>query len=519
MVNSRSQSFTSVPLDIVGSTSFGRYPKISVEQTFNMIASDDFLVPSAGYVTRNVIETPGNGRGIYSSVRAKLMFVVVNNNIYSLNANLNPTLIGSINTFEGDVFISENNGDQIAFCDQSSLYIYNYFTGQFTKAALPAGVIPGYVTFQNGYFIVPDTQTSAWYLSSPNDGTNWLWGPGGTPVSGAVETKADKAIAAVRFPGRGNLLIVFGKTVAELWYNIQSNQIFPYQRSESVNIDFGCLNAATIAAEQEIVVWVGRNEKAGPVIVYTTGGDIQRLSNDGIDFRLSHLVFPERSYAFFFKQDGHLLYQVTFYDPADNLTLQYDFNTQKFFTLTDEYMNFHIARRISFFNGKYYFVSNSDGNLYEMSSLITTYDGQEIPRIRTCRNIRMPDSSRFSVQNITFTMEMGAEGPDANYRPNVFPTYLTTQDNLDITTENNIPLVTTPFYATTPQAPRVDLSVSKNGGEKFGSYGYKLVNRLGLRQNRVNYWNLGIANDFVPQFRFFGMGRFVATDGIVSISK
>ncbi len=46
----RSQTFTQMPLDIVGSTKFGRYPKISVEQTWNMIISDGFLVPFAGYL-------------------------------------------------------------------------------------------------------------------------------------------------------------------------------------------------------------------------------------------------------------------------------------------------------------------------------------------------------------------------------------------------------------------------------------------------------------------------------------
>jgi hypothetical protein len=31
------------------------------------------------------------------------------------------------------------------------------------------------------------------------------------------------------------------------------------------------------------------------------------------------------------------------------------------------------------------------------------------------------------------------------------------------------------------------------------------------------WWQAGIANDFVPQFKFWGMGRFVVTDGEVNV--
>jgi len=33
------------------------------------------------------------------------------------------------------------------------------------------------------------------------------------------------------------------------------------------------------------------------------------------------------------------------------------------------------------------------------------------------------------------------------------------------------------------------------------------------------WWQLGIANDFVPQFKFWGLGRFVATDGIANLRE
>lgn len=535
----RSPTFTQIPLDIVGSTKFGRYPKISVEQTYNMIISDNFLVPFAGHKIVTDIQDFSEGRAIYTSNRAEKMFAVIGNGLYSISSNKTQTRLQTISTSEGYVFLSENNANELAICDKQKLYIYNYISGAFQVAPIPPGVIPGYVTFQDGYFIIVDTESSNWYLSAANNGLSWLWGAGSTPVAGSLQTKPDKTIAAIRFPGRGNLLLVFGNTVTELWTDV-GNQLFPYQRSSQINIDYGCLNAATIAANENIVVWLGANEQSGPVIMYTTGGDVSRISTDGIDFKFTQLQNPSNAFGFLFRQDGHLLYQLTF--PEDNLTYVYDFNTNKFFTLTDEYLNAHIAKRVAFFNDAYYFVSSKDGNIYQIGTEFTTYDGKEIPRIRMCKNIRLPDTSRFAVNNLTFTIEQGMQKDEG------FDDNLLTEAGTTIFTEDNEPLqvmesvveiVEIPLYAedgtvllcedgqelfgtensmfsfSIPQ--KVALSVSKDGGQSFGTIWSKELNQEGKRKNRLIYWNLGAANDFVPQFRFWGLGRFVATDGIVSI--
>ena len=38
-----------MPLNIVGSSVFGRYPKISIEKTYNMLISDNWMVNYPGY--------------------------------------------------------------------------------------------------------------------------------------------------------------------------------------------------------------------------------------------------------------------------------------------------------------------------------------------------------------------------------------------------------------------------------------------------------------------------------------
>jgi hypothetical protein len=502
MLKQKPENVGVIPLKMVGSTVFGRYPKISVEQTWNMIESDGFLVPYAGYKQELILSDLGVGRGIFTSVRLGNMIVVVDNEVYRINQALTATLVGTIDSFTGDVFIDENDNNQIAICDKQNIYIYDYVASTFGIASTPPGssldFTPGYVAFQDGYLIAPAIGSpvgfSQWRLSNPNDGLTWPAAPNNI---GGFQTKPDTPQACIRFPSKGNLLFVMGSTVTEPWFDV-GNFPFPYQRSSQNNIDYGCLNPATIASGDTFVVWLGANEKSGPVILVSTGGDAIPISTEGLNFKFANLNHPEISYGFLFKQDGHLFYQITFPDPTDNLTYTYDFTNKKFYTLCDENYNAHIAKRVTFYNNKYYFISFIDGNLYQLSSDFTYYDYgldensipliYQIPRIRIVPTLRFQDSTPAIWQNLNFVIEQG--------EPVSMPqSYLVAH----------------------PEAlsMRVDLSISIDGGSTFGNYVSQELNPAGIRKNLLRFWNLGYANEMTMQFRFYGFGRFVFGNGEV----
>lgn len=459
------------PLNIVGSNTYGRYPKISVEATYNMFISDGWLVDFAGYLATAALRNSGIGRGLFNSTRSDSIIAVVSEFVYRIDSALNSTVIGKLDTSGGDVYIDENDAKQIAICDQKDIWIYDYNAHTFGKATI--SFLPGYLTFQDGYFIAAHADEPKWELSALNNGLSWPAAPNNV---GTFQTKPDNVVACVRIPGKGGQLFVMGNTVTEHWVNV-GYQIFPYQRTSSFNIDYGCLNPATIAFGDNFIIWLGSNEKSGPAILLSSGTQATQISTDGINYKLSSLVHPDNSYGFLYKLDGHLFYQLTFAAIEDNLTLLYDIEAKKFFTLTDEDMNHHIAKRLVFFDDGYYFLSFNDGFLYRMSTDYLTYNLKEIPRVRVCKNIRLPDSSQFIVNSLLFTLEQG--------------------------TSSNV--------------QRIDLSISIDGGVSFGTIDGQELNALAIRQNKLVWWNLGWANDFVAQFRFWGKGRFVATDGIVNI--
>lgn len=459
-----SPTLKSVPVEVVGSTKFGQYPKISSEQTFNMYVSDGWLVPFPG--NRKISDNGSfEGRGIFTSTEFNHMVKVSDNNVYIIDTSLSETKIGSLGTFVGDVFIAENNNQQIGICDQTDIWVFDYDANTFLKATLD--FIPGYLSSHNGRLIAVATDTHTWRLSAVGNAMSW---PNDSQHVG-VFAEADLPIAFVPIPGLSNNALLFGSNITQLWTDVGA-QLFPYQKSTSFNVDYGAANRATIASLDRFVIWLGQNKQSGPVIMYTNGGDIKQISNDGIDFRFGQLLHPNISYGFLFKQDGHLFYQLTFPHADDNLTLVFDFNSSSFYTLTDSAMNCHIAKRIAFFNNSYYFVSIKDGNTYNADSNLTNYDGQEIPMIRITKSVRQEDSMPFIAQGLFLTLEQGCAANEQ----------------------------------------RVDLSLSRDGGETFGNYVARELNALGHRKNILNWLNMGQANDLTFQFRFMGLDRFVISN-------
>jgi len=558
----RGQNFKEFPLNIVGSSTFGRYPKISVEKTYNMFMSDEFMVPYAGYIIAIPSSQFGNakeGRAIFTSTKFNAIVIVVGANVYLVNITFNQALekvtfysvakIGSLQTQSGVVYIAENNKPQIGISDGTAFYIYDpALSPVFQTIAID--FVPGYLTFHDTYFIMPAFGTPSWRLSANNDGTSW---PNDRNHVGTLQTKPDNVQAVVRFPSKGNMIFVMGSIVTEAWFDTGA-QLFPYQRNNQFNIDYGCLSPATVAYMDEFVVWLAQNEKSGPIIMYSDGGMPKKITTDGIDYLFSTLQNPQISQGFLYRQDGHLFYQINFY--SDNLSLFYDFNTEKFYHSSDQNLNYFIAAEVAFFNNQYYFVTKNNGNMFAFDTQFTVYQdvdnngdviNNEIPRIRICKNIRSPGQDYFILNDIGFTIESG----ETDYQQqDLGGITLITQDGKQLITQGGFlgfvaqdgtPLVSQDGILFVSQQnsmggvanliaqqdantgftnlslPHVDLSISQDGGATFGNEWAYYLPPVGVRKNRLMWWQGGIANDLVPQFKFWGMGRFVITDGVANL--
>lgn len=540
MIN-RSQTTKQELLNIVGSSTFGRDPKISIEKTFNMFMSDQWMVPYAGYQLAIPASAVGNateGRALHSSIKLNKLIGVFDSNVYLITIQFDQRRqvvsfyqaipIGQLQTTTGIVYITENNKPQVCLSDGVQLYIYDphppmgvaTFSIATKDGTNPIDFIPGQIDFHDTYFLCAasadgfysPSANNTWRLSAQNNGLQW---PDDAANIGLLQTKPDNTQAVVRFPSKGNMIFVFGRTVTEPWFDV-GYQLFPYQRNTSFNVDYGCLNPATIASMDELVVWLGINEKGGPIIFYSDGGMPQQVTTDGFDYVLANMQNPADSQAFIYRQDGHLFYHINFY--TDNLSFFVDFladGSHKIYHACDENGNYFLASIVAFFNNQYYFVSKNNGNLYAFDTIFTTYDGKEIPRIRTCKNIRNQQQEPFIANDCGFTIESG----NTNYlQQDIGPIYLNTESGNRFITESGSLLISEQDDIT-HDVPRVDMSISIDGGEHFSSYDAQYLPPIGQRKNKLAWWQLGYANDLVCQFRFWSLGRFVATDGYVNIRQ
>lgn len=522
---------TQIPVRIVGSSIFGRHPIISDERTWNMFISDEWLLNFAGYDQAVQILGEGiEGRGLFHSTRGNFLLAVLGANVYRIDPNLGFSFLFSITTTSGEVFMDENLSSQVAIVDGSNTaYIYNYTTETFGAIVWDntgggTTFTPNYVTYQNTYFIFGNgdhtTSGSQWfvYRSGFNPTTlanplqlNWV-------QTLTLQTKPDFALACIRIPSHGNNLLVLGSTVAEIWGNVAGVQV--YQRNSSINIDYGVASVSTIAASDDMIVWLGINEKSSPAIMVMAGGQAQRISTDGIDYLLSRVQHPEQSTAMFYRQDGHVFYILTFYNEADNFSIMYDFTTQKFFDITDWDFTYHPARQMAYFNNEIYFVSLKQGSLMRISTNLTSISTNpqnqyEIPRIRKCDTYRLPGSDRFIVNQFSFTIENGVE-QDVDFQIECDGYILGEVGNQYMYTEDDVPILIEGGSCQVYR-PRIDVSLSKNGGETYGNAVPYYMHPTGHYKNQPRYNKLGEANQFTIQMRFWGFGAVVAANGVLEI--
>jgi hypothetical protein len=472
-----------------------------------MFISDNWLINTAGFQRFYEILPPGaEGRGMFPSIRGNILIIVAGPNVYSFNMAMSPTLIGTLATETGEVTIDENLNSQICIVDGTNAYIYNYSLGSpnLTTQTLIAGLTPGFVSFHDTYFLFGNNDRtpigSKWYVYQYNTDTTITIA---TPGEFALQTKPDYALAIVRLPSQAANVLVMGTSVCEIWTHIGGLQ--NYRKNNTLSVDYGCTSTSTIVTNDTYVVWLAENENNAPIIMVYTGQGFEPVSTDGIDYQLSKIQFPAQSTAMFYRQDGHLFYQLTFFNPVDNMTILYDLDTKMFFTLTDEYLNYHQAREYAYFNNNMYFISLRNASLYLSSTDFDTYNENipesvynqeidyDIPRIRITDTIRSTDSSQFRVNTFSFTIEQGCD-------PNVTGVSLVPPDEFTI-----------------PYQPRVDLTISRDGGITWSNTVSRNLHPLGYRQNILNWDRMGSCNSFTAKIKFFSTARVLAYNGFVEM--
>ena len=141
-------------------------PRQEHEKTTYSLVRRPGLNPFVGSLGAN----PARGIWGVNSLASPLFFVVVSNNLYSVDNGGNVSSIGTINTSAGNVSIADD-GRYLVIVDGQDGWYYNM--------QAPAGLIritdgnfttsPAYVTWQDTYFIVVSGKSNQFQLSKNAD--------------------------------------------------------------------------------------------------------------------------------------------------------------------------------------------------------------------------------------------------------------------------------------------------------------------------------------------------------------
>ena len=151
----------------------------------------------------------------------------------------------------------------------------------------------------------------------------------------------------------------------------------------------------------------------------------------------------------------------------------------------------------------------------------------EIQRIRICDTIRADDSSQFRPNTFVFTLEQGNDknvtglsinspGQDLLITEDLFnppDDTIYTEAGQPMADEDSLDIAS----ITIPYQPRVDLTVSRDSGITWSNTVSRNLNPIGMRQNILNWENLGSCNSLTLKLRFWGLSRFCVNNGFVEL--
>lgn len=314
-----------------------------------------------------------------------------------------PTSLGFIGTVSGPVSIA-SNGAQILIVDGTGGWIITTATGAFTSivsAGFPTGVTRA--TYQDQYFIVTGNGTQKFYISKLADGLTW-----NALDFASAEGAPDVLVNCIAVHRE---LWLFGDTTVEIWLNT-GNPAFPFERSGNTFMERGCAAADTVARIDNTLVWLGKDDRGGPVVWKANGYAPIRISTHALEKAMQNYGNFTDARAFSYQQEGHEFYVLTF--TSDDHTWVYDATTGYWHErawrdpATTALKRWRGACHV-FFNQDNIVGDHTTGKIYALKLDTYTDDGNPIYRLRTA----VPQESnqeRLFFSFLQIDMETGTGG-------------------------------------------------------------------------------------------------------------
>lgn len=296
----------------------------------------------------------GPGRGLF--VMRGVLYAVSGTTLYRIDEAGSETVLG---TLPGSTKLTfAGNGVEIVF---SNRYIYSGGTvQQITDTDLPAITS---VDFIDGFVVYGESGSGKWGCSELYDGATY------DALKFATAEAWPDDLVTLKVDHRQVML--FGQETTEIWWN-SGIAGFPFERLSGGFVEYGCLATLGVAKQDNSVFWLANDR----TIRRLTGQTPQRVSQHGVEERLSSYSRVDDCEAFPLNWNGHLL--VVFRFPTVGATWAYDCTTGEWHERESDGSTWNIVDAAQCYGRV--FVQHSDGRVGYLSD--TEYEEFGEPLIR-----------------------------------------------------------------------------------------------------------------------------------------
>lgn len=362
------------------------------------------LYPTPG-LTQLSDSSQDGWRGLYTATNEKL-YGVSGNNVYYIGSNWNLSLLGTIGTNSSHVHMVDNGNYVIIVDGSQNGYTIDLTNNNFAPISPGAFVGGDYIDYVDGYFLLNIAGTNEWYISLANeiifDATDF-----------ASKNGFPDKIVAVGVSRR--YIYLFGQLTSEIWFNA-GDTVFPFERLPGVFMQYGCMNANTVAQMDGEFYWLSQSEQGNRFICRTSQFQAEKISTFAIDNELSGYDTVNDAFGYTYQISGHFFYVITF--PTAQKTWVFDMSNgqwNEWLSIDDEgNLQRHRSNCFAVAYGKHVVGDFENGNLYMLDLDNYTDNDSPIPRIRSFYHGVDEDSNRIRYREFIADMEVGnGDGEDS----------------------------------------------------------------------------------------------------------
>lgn len=402
-------------------------------------------------------------RGLLVREGELTFYTVVLSQILKVPSNLPATVLATLTTTSGPVWI-DDNGTQLMFNDGVTAWIYNPTTAimtQITDPDFPVGA-RGCAFLQGRFWVytISGVAANRVYGSDQYNGLGWdalnFFTPEATP---------DGIVSVSRW---FNDLVVSGKTSIEWWTGV-STQLpgqLGFQPITGANTEVGLSGELAYASAGQNRFFLGRsNGQAGvyQIVNYTAKKVSSPAVDDDIARRINHSIAVGCGYMI----GGHSIFQITFpgTTKADSITWAYDADTTLWCKRESYEQPYYRGQFVATTLDRIFISDAFTGTIWEMSDAF--YSEGDQPLIFELSSIHiLKEGDTLALNSVQIDMETGVG--------------------------------TSTGQGVNPQAM---IQISKDAGRTWGAERWVPIGKIGEYMTRAERRRIGSARDLAVRMR------------------